>query len=580
MRFAPPYRRKPNDNPPPTVSASPGGIKYAGPQSCLPVGNALALAPNDEAGFPPCRAPMNPCCMCARRGTGLEDVYVIQHKAMVVSLGLIALLAGCGGSSGSGTYTVTHKVGVTVSGLSGAGLELQLNGSNDLPITANGTATFPSGIASGATYAVTVLTQPTFPTQSCSVVNGSGTITTADVSGIAITCPTAVTILYSFTGGAANSSDGARPIGSLVQGGDGSLYGTTSLSGMTHGGTTPGGVAFNITLSGQETILQRGMPSSALVLGSDGNFYGATLTPNPDTVVCLYMLSPVGAESILATIAFPDGLDFRVQNDMGGVIQGKAGEFYGIASLSFDEYGVFVVASPGVYGFVSGIGSGSSSTASLVQATDGLLYGTAVGGGTYGMGTVFSVNSAATGLGKTIYSFGASPGDGLAPGVPLIQGSDGNLYGTTATGGAPSTSCPQGCGTVFKVTPAGAETVLHSFGSSPADGRGPSGALVLASDGNFYGTTASGGSTASSGSANANCSSANVYSGYSGCGTIYKITPTGIATVLYSFGGTTEDGTVPTGALLQAGDGILYGITTAGGAADEGTVFKLVLGAN
>jgi uncharacterized repeat protein (TIGR03803 family) len=94
--------------------------------------------------------------------------------------------------------------------------------------------------------------------------------------------------------------------------------------------------------------------------------------------------------------------------------------------------------------------------------------------------------------------------------------------------------------------------------------------------------TASGGSTASAEGANSNCSSANAASGYgySGCGTIYKITPTGSATVLYSFGTTPEDGTAPTGALLRAGDGNLYGTTTAGGAANEGTVFKLDLGAD
>jgi uncharacterized repeat protein (TIGR03803 family) len=122
--------------------------------------------------------------------------------------------------------------------------------------------------------------------------------------------------------------------------------------------------------------------------------------------------------------------------------------------------------------------------------------------------------------------------------------------------------------------------VLYSFGSSAVDGQGPSGALVQGSDGNFYGTTASGGNTASSASANANCASANVDSGYRGCGTIYKITPKGVATVLYSFGSTAEDGLVPTGALLQARDGNLYGTTLAGGAANEGTVFKLVLGTN
>jgi uncharacterized repeat protein (TIGR03803 family) len=493
---------------------------------------------------------------------------MIQHKAMVVSLGLIALLAGCGGSSGSVTYTV----GARVSGLSGSGLVLRLSTGGILAVTTNGNFIFAGSLASGASYQVTVGTQPSAPEQTCTVANGAGTISAGNVTAV-VTCVTAVTILYSFTGGAANSSDGARPIGSLVQGGDGSLYGTTSLSGMTTGGTTPGGVAFKITLSGQETILQRYMlPTSALFLGSDGNFYGETQGSGIDAVVCLYKLSPVGAEAILATIAFPDGQDFRTITDMGGVIEGKAGEFYGIASLSSEEYGVFVDnPTLGLYSFVSGIGSGSPSTATLVQTTEGLLYGTAVGGGTYGMGTVFSVDPAAE-IGQTIYSFGASPGDGSAPGVPLIQGSDGNLYGTTATGGAPSTTCPQGCGTVFKVTPAGAETVLYSFGSSPADGRGPSGALVLASDGNFYGTTASGGSTALSGMANSNCQN--------GCGTVYKITPSGIETVLYSFGSTPDDGVDPIGALLQASDGNLYGATLAGGPANAGTVFKLTLSAN
>jgi uncharacterized repeat protein (TIGR03803 family) len=172
-----------------------------------------------------------------------------------------------------------------------------------------------------------------------------------------------------------------------------------------------------------------------------------------------------------------------------------------------------------------------------------------------------------------IYSFGGVPGDALAPGVPLIQGSDGNLYGTTATGGSPSATCPQGCGTVFRLTPSGVETVLYSFGSNSTDGQGPSGALVLANDGNFYGTTAAGGLTAINAFASSNCKSTN------GCGTIYKITPAGAETVLYSFGSTPADGLAPSGALLQAADGNFYGTTTAGGAANVGTVFKLALAA-
>ena len=153
----------------------------------------------------------------------------------------------------------------------------------------------------------------------------------------------------------------------------------------------------------------------------------------------------------------------------------------------------------------------------MVQTTDGSFYGTTINGGTYGMGFVFKyIRNFGT---SPIYSFGGVPGDALAPDVPLIQGSDGNLYGTTATGGSPSATCPQGCGTVFRITPSGVETVLYSFGSNSTDGQGPSGALVLANDGNFYGTTAAGGLSAINAFASSNCKLKN------GCGTIYKITP-------------------------------------------------------
>jgi uncharacterized repeat protein (TIGR03803 family) len=384
------------------------------------------------------------------------------------------------------------------------------------------------------------------------------------------------------------SIDGAGPNGSLVQGGDGSLYGTTSSGGasINVSSTIGSGTVFKITLSGQEMVLHSfgvtagdgSSPVVGLILGSDGNFYGPTPYRTGSISGSLYQISAAGAESVIYPFPLVDGVDDFPM--LSGVIQGSNGLLYGAAYEfvvgSGYRYVIYGITTTGLRALTADIGADLSRQTHLVQTSDGSLYGTTNGGGTYGMGTVFKAKPDV----GTIYSFGGLTGDALAPGSPMIQGSDGNLYGTTATGGSPSATCPQGCGTVFRVTPSGVETVLYSFGSSPADGQGPSGALVQASDGNFYGTTASGGSTASSGSANSNCASANVYSGYSGCGTIYKITPTGIATVLYSFGGTPEDGTVPTGALLQARDGNLYGTTTAGGAANEGTVFKLVLGAN
>lgn len=566
-----------------TVRASVSGLSGSGLILQLNAGSDLAVTANGNSTF---ATPV---------ASGMS--YQVSVKTQPSSPRQVCTVGNGSGTISTGDATVTiscatvHTIGVSVSGLSGTGLVLQLNGGNDLPITANGTATFSGAIDSGAAYAVTVRTQPTSPAQTCSVANGAGTVGTADVKGITITCGASVAaILYSFTGGGgvAGSLDGARPNGSLVQGGDGSLYGTTSSGGASIGvcSTIGCGTVFKITLSGQEMVLHSfgvtagdgSAPVVGLILGSDGNFYGPTPYRTPSISGSLYQISAAGAESVIYSFPLVDGVDDFPM--LSGVIQGSDGLLYG-ADYEFVvgsgyRYVIYGITTSGLRALTVDIGADLSRQTHLVQTSDGSLYGTTNGGGAHGMGTVFKAKPDV----GTIYSFGGISSDASAPASPMIQGSDGNLYGATATGGRPSATCPHGCGTVFRVTPSGVETVLYSFGSSSADGQGPSGALVQASDGNFYGTTASGGSTASSASASSNCASANVYSGYSGCGTIYKITPTGIATVLYSFGSTTEDGTGPTGALLQASDGNLYGTTTAGGAANEGTVFKLVLGAN
>src|SRR5580704_3164655 len=132
----------------------------------------------------------------------------------------------------------------------------------------------------------------------------------------------------------------------------------------------------------------------------------------------------------------------------------------------------------------------------------------------------------------------------------LVQGIDGNLYGTTAYGGA------NGDGTVFKVSETGTLTTLHSFAGYPTDGQTPYGGLVLATNGNFYGTTTAGGT--------------------SGFGTVFEITPAGVVTTLHSFD--YSDGEFPIGALIQATNGSLYGTTYGGGSGGNGTVFKITLG--
>src|SRR5579862_5587709 len=147
----------------------------------------------------------------------------------------------------------------------------------------------------------------------------------------------------------------------------------------------------------------------------------------------------------------------------------------------------------------------------------------------------------------TLATFNASNGD-ESEGF-LLQGSDGNFYGTTYQGGDLTCGAPYGCGTVFRVTPAGTLTTLHNFETK--DGTHPEAGLVLGSDGNFYGTTNGGGEIS--------CMSI--------CGTIFKITPAGALTTIYNFCSLTNcaDGAQPQGALIQGADGNFYGTTTVGG---------------
>jgi uncharacterized repeat protein (TIGR03803 family) len=184
---------------------------------------------------------------------------------------------------------------------------------------------------------------------------------------------------------------------------------------------------------------------------------------------------------------------------------------------------------------------------SLVQGIDGNLYGTTAYGGANGDGTVFKVTP--TGTLTTLHSFAGYPTDGEAPYAGLLQATNGNFYGTTTGGGA------KGFGSVFEITPGGVLTTLHSFDYT--DGDFPIGALLEATNGTLYGTTYGGGAT--------------------GNGTVFKITPAGVLTTLYSFcpqAGCT-DGQVPYGALVQATNGNFYGTTAEGGANDHGTIFKI-----
>ncbi|MEI9932437.1 MAG: choice-of-anchor tandem repeat GloVer-containing protein [Rhizomicrobium sp.] len=182
--------------------------------------------------------------------------------------------------------------------------------------------------------------------------------------------------------------------------------------------------------------------------------------------------------------------------------------------------------------------------------SQGNLYGTALSGGSAGFGTVFKVTP--DGQLSVLYTFlGGS--DGSVPVGGVILDGDGNLYGTTASGGG-NANCTGGCGTVFKLSPAGQETIVHSFGAA-GDGQSSYSGLVADTRGNFYGVTYAGGAA--------------------GAGVVFKVTAKGKESVLYAFAAG-NDGANPEGALILDAKGNIYGDTSnGGGSCNCGTVFKL-----
>ena len=270
-------------------------------------------------------------------------------------------------------------------------------------------------------------------------------------------------------------------------------------------------------------------------------------------------------------------------NPEAGLVHASDGNFYGTTfgggnqntnfCLSTNGCGVVFKVTPSgtatvLYSFCSqhNCSDGANPQSGLVQASDGNFYGTTEIGGTgtgcfYGTcGTVFKITP--QGTLTTLYNFCSQSNcvDGANPDATLVQANNGDLYGTTFDGG--TSSCGGvGCGTVFKITLSGALTTLHSFDSY--DGYWPYAGLVQATDGYLYGTALNGGTD-----------------GLSGLGTIFKMTPDGTLTTLYSFCSqpNCSDGSTPYAGLVSASDGNLYGATYGGGANGDGTVFKISQG--
>jgi len=379
-----------------------------------------------------------------------------------------------------------------------------------------------------------------------------------------------------------NCLDGANPAG-LIQGADENFYGTTSSGGANgaNGGTVfridqqNSNSTFNVLWSFCEADCSDGVSPVGLIQGADGNFYGTT----GDTV---FQFSNQGGNWTLKTLwTFCSQQNANGGCDDGTVpaplVQGTDGAFYGTTSFGganqpngcfmcgtvfriAPQNGTWKLTTLHSFCTQTGCTDGAFPVAALVQASDGDFYGTTTRGA-ISDGTVFKITTA--GDLTTLYSFCSQQNcsDGSAPEAALVQGSDGNFYGTTYLGGANSG------GTVFKITTAGDLTTLYSFCSQQncSDGANPQAALLQAADGNFYGTTFGGGNE------NRNPQA----------GTVFRITSTGTLSTLYSFcslpNGNNDclDGSNPQTGLIQDKSQLFYGTTVVSGEHLQGTIFSL-----
>jgi len=291
-----------------------------------------------------------------------------------------------------------------------------------------------------------------------------------------------------------------------------------------------------------------GQPLAGLAEGVDSNFFGTTSAGGLFSAGTVFTITPQGTVTTLHT--FAGGADGA--NPKAGLVLGNNSNFFGTTfGGGLSSAGTVFQMTPSgtltiLYTFTGGA-DGGQPEAGLVQGFDGNFYGTTFGGGSGGLGTVFKVNLAGTLT--TLWRFSGGV-DGANPKAGLVQGIDSNFYGTTFTGGG------NGSGTVYKISSAGTFTALWGF-TGGIDGGQPSAGLVQASDGRFYGTCSGGGG--------------------SGLGAVFKIGPAGALIPLWNFSGN-QDGANPQAGLIQAGDGNFYGTTTAGGSGGVGTIFKMVAG--
>jgi uncharacterized repeat protein (TIGR03803 family) len=372
--------------------------------------------------------------------------------------------------------------------------------------------------------------------------------------------PNPLTVLHHF-----NGSDGKGPLDGLAWGLDGNFYGATQMGGNV---LDPQGTLYSISPAGAYAQVYEfgndaaGFTPYAKPAPLNGKLLGTSNSGGTGMAGAVFRVNPASL-SYDQTYDFTGGFDGGFPE--GALIQASDGNFYGTTTAGGTngsgcvfQLNPVTFAISNVYSFTDGL-DGRQPRGALVQGTDGNFYGTTEHGGFYNYGTIFVLGISKGGPGgdppwslTNLFSF-TDHADGAYPNGGLVQGLDGLLYGTTSYGGDnPAPSLPGGGGTIYSINPATAVLIsIYSFGD---DHPQP---LMQATDGNFYSTTTHG-------------------SGVEPHGTIFRLTPDGVISTLWTFSGT--NGSNPSGALVQystsAQAGHLLGTTSDGGTNGFGTVFS------
>ncbi len=371
----------------------------------------------------------------------------------------------------------------------------------------------------------------------------------------------------------ASSSNGLSGRGEMLLANDGNFYVAQSA-----GGSGGAGAVMRVAPDGTTVVVhgfkgdttEAALPYAGLIQANDGNLYGTSYAGGTNSAGTVYR---VGLDGSYATVYAFDAKNKGGYRPYAGVVQGPDGALYGttLQGGTGNTGTLFRVTLAGVHTeLLSFTGAnGASPEGQLVVGADGALYGTTMTGGANDRGTVFKVTT--SGTYTLLYSFDSintfnAVGDGTNasganPRAGLRLGADGNFYGTAYQAGT------TGYGTVFRVTPAGALTVLHTFGGTPSDGSRPLGAVTVMPDGTLYGTTSLGGS--------------------GNGGTAWRRSAGGAWSVLHSFSGSAQaivtspmsafDGTTPYVGVVPI-NGFLYGMTYTDVGTSAGNVYKIDLG--